>query len=111
MESARSMTIVVTDASFQRDVLSAAKPVLVDFWTEWCAPCKPLGAALDELTAELGDKIVITKLNAEENPAVTAKYGVRGFPTLMIFKDGQVAASRNGAMPKQKLKEWIAQSL
>src|SRR5215470_15974469 len=105
------MSVNVSDATFQRDVLASSKPVLVDFWTEWCAPCKPLAASLDELATELGDKIVIAKVNAELSPNITNKYGVRGFPTMMIFKDGQVAASRSGAMPKQKIKEWIAQSI
>jgi thioredoxin 1 len=104
------MSVDVTDATFQRDVLSSSKPVLVDFWTEWCAPCKPLAVSLDELSAELSN-IVIAKVNAETSPNVTNKYGVRGFPTMLIFKDGQVLASRSGAMPKQKLKEWIAQSI
>jgi len=105
------MSVNVSDATFEREVLASPKPVLVDFWTEWCAPCKPLAVSLDELSAELGDKIVIAKLNAETSPNVTNKYGVRGFPTLLIFKGGQVAASRSGAMPKQKIKEWIAQSI
>ena len=105
------MSVTVSDATFQREVLASPKPVLVDFWTEWCAPCKPLAASLDELALELGDKIVIAKVNAETSPNVTNKYGVRGFPTMLIFKDGQVAASRSGAMPKQKIKEWIAQSI
>jgi thioredoxin 1 len=105
------MSVNVSDATFQRDVLASPKPVLVDFWTEWCAPCKPLAVSLDELSAELGDKIVIAKVNAELSPNITNKYGVRGFPTMLIFKDGQVAASRSGAMPKQKIKEWIAQSI
>ena len=105
------MSVTVSDATFQRDVLASSKPVLVDFWTEWCAPCKPLAVSLDELSLELGDKIVIAKVNAETSPNVTNKYGVRGFPTMLIFKDGQVAASRSGAMPKQKIKEWIAQSI
>ncbi|MBL9099098.1 MAG: thioredoxin [Alphaproteobacteria bacterium] len=105
------MSVIVTDATFQRDVLSSAKPVLVDFFTEWCAPCKPLAAALDELSAELAPKITIAKVNAETSPSVTNKYGVRGFPTMLIFKDGQVLASRSGAMPKQKLREWIEQSV
>ena len=105
------MSVTVSDATFQREVLASPKPVLVDFWTEWCAPCKPLAVSLDELALELGDKIVIAKVNAETSPNVTNKYGVRGFPTMLIFKDGQVAASRSGAMPKQKLKEWIAQSI
>lgn len=105
------MSVNVSDATFQRDVLASSKPVLVDFWTEWCAPCKPLAVSLDELSAELGDKIVIAKVNAETSPNIANKYGVRGFPTMMIFKDGQVAASRSGAMPKQKIKEWITQSI
>ena len=105
------MSVIVTDATFQRDVLSSPKPVLVDFFTEWCAPCKPLAASLDELSAELASKITIAKVDAESNPAVTNKYGVRGFPTMLIFKDGQVLASRSGAMPKQKLREWIEQSV
>jgi thioredoxin 1 len=105
------MSVDVTDATFQRDVLSSAKPVLVDFWTEWCAPCKPLAAVLDELSGELNGRITIAKVNAETSPTVTNKYGVRGFPTLLIFKDGQVLASRSGAMPKQKLREWIDQSI
>jgi thioredoxin 1 len=105
------MSVTVTDATFQRDVLAASKPVLVDFFTEWCAPCKPLAASLDELSKEIGDKITIAKLNAEDSPAITNKYGVRGFPTMLIFKDGEVLASRAGAMPKGKIKEWIEQSI
>ena len=105
------MSVNVSDATFQRDVLASSKPVLVDFWTEWCAPCKPLAILLDELAVELGDKIVIAKVNAETSPNTANKYGVRGFPTMLIFKDGEVAASRSGAMPKQKIKEWIAQSI
>ena len=105
------MSVAVTDSSFQRDVLGSAKPVLVDFFTEWCAPCKPLAVSLDELSREIGDKITIVKVNAEENPNITNKYGVRGFPTMLIFKGGEVAASRSGAMPKGKLREWIEQSI
>lgn len=105
------MSVAVTDSSFQRDVLGSAKPVLVDFFTEWCAPCKPLAVSLDEISREIGDKITIVKVNAEENPNITNKYGVRGFPTMLIFKGGEVAASRSGAMPKGKLKEWIEQSI
>ena len=105
------MSVTVTDANFQREVLSSSKPVLVDFWTDWCAPCKPLGVALDELSGEMGDRVVIAKINAETSPQVTQKYGVRGFPTMLIFKGGEVAAMRNGAMLKSKLKEWIEQSI
>ncbi len=105
------MSVTVTDATFQRDVLGSHKPVLVDFFTEWCAPCKPLAVLLDELSGEIGDKITIVKVNAEASPTVTNKYGVRGFPTMLIFKGGEVAASRSGAMPKNKIREWIEQSI
>ena len=105
------MSVTVTDATFQRDVLGSAKPVLVDFFTDWCAPCKPLGVALEELSSEIGDKITIAKVNAEECPNAANKYGVRGFPTMLIFKGGEVLASRSGAMPKGKIKEWIEQSI
>lgn len=105
------MSVTVTDATFQRDVLTSPKPVLVDFFTEWCAPCKPLSVSLDELSGEIGDKITIVKVNAEMSPTITNKYGVRGFPTMLIFKGGEVAASRSGAMPKNKIREWIEQSI
>jgi thioredoxin 1 len=105
------MSVTVTDATFQRDVLGSQKPVLVDFFTEWCAPCKPLAVSLDELAGEIGDKITIVKVNAEASPNATNKYGVRGFPTMLIFKGGEVAASRSGAMPKNKIREWIEQSI
>jgi thioredoxin 1 len=97
----------VTDASFQGDVLGAKKPVLVDFWAEWCGPCKQIGPSLEELSTELGDKVTIVKLNVDENPTTPTKYGVRGIPTLMIFRDGQVAATKVGALPKSKILEWI----
>lgn len=105
------MTAKVTDASFERDVLGSSKPVLVDFWAEWCGPCKQISPALDELSKELGAKIEVVKLNIDENPNVPGKYGVRGIPTLMIFKGGQVTATKVGAMPKQLIKAWIEQSI
>jgi thioredoxin 1 len=92
-------------------VLGSSKPVLVDFWAEWCGPCKQISPALDELSKELGAKIEVVKLNIDENPNVPGKYGVRGIPTLMIFKGGQVAATKVGAMPKQLIKAWIEQSI
>jgi thioredoxin 1 len=100
-------TSKVTDASFQSDVLGSSKPVLVDFWAEWCGPCKQIGPALEELAKELDGKVAIVKLNVDENPTTPTKYGVRGIPTLMIFRDGQVAATKVGALPKSKILEWI----
>ncbi|MBG51210.1 MAG: thioredoxin TrxA [Alphaproteobacteria bacterium] len=100
-------TSKVTDSSFEADVIDAGKPVLVDFWAEWCGPCKQIGPALEELAGDLGDRLTIAKINIDENPNVPTKYGVRGIPTLMLFKDGQVAATKVGALPKNKIKEWI----
>jgi thioredoxin 1 len=103
--------VKVSDSSFQNDVLNSKKPVVVDFWAEWCSPCKMIAPALDELANELGDKITIVKLNIDENPGVPQRYGVRGVPTLMIFSQGQVAATKVGALPKSKIKEWIESSI
>jgi thioredoxin 1 len=101
----------VTDSSFEADVLKAAGPVLVDFWAEWCGPCRQIAPALEELANTLAAKITVAKINIDENPATPGKYGVRGIPTLMIFKDGQVAATKIGALPKSKLFEWVESSL
>jgi thioredoxin 1 len=97
----------VTDDSFNADVLKAETPVLVDFWAEWCGPCKQIAPALEALAKEMNDKVTIAKLNIDENPMTPSKYGVRGIPTLMLFKDGQVAATKIGALPKGKLSEWL----
>ena len=100
-------TKAVTDTSFATDVLKAEGPVLVDFWAEWCGPCKAIAPALEELASTLQGKVTVAKMNIDDNPATPKKYGVRGIPTLMLFKSGQVAATKIGALPKGKLMEWV----
>ena len=103
-------TVTVTDESFEQDVLKAGKPVLVDFWAEWCGPCKQIAPALDQISEELADFVTIAKVNIEESPTTPSRYGVRGIPTMMLFKDGQMASMKVGAMPKQKILEWLAEN-
>ena len=100
-------TSKVTDTSFDADVLRATGPVLVDFWAEWCGPCKMIAPFLEELAGEMDGKVTIAKINIDENPQTPMKYGVRGIPTLILFKNGQVAATKIGALPKTKLAEWV----
>ncbi len=101
----------VTDSSFQTDVLGADGPVLVDFWAEWCGPCKMIAPALEELSEELGEKVTIAKLNIDENPDAPAKYGVRGIPTMILFKNGEPAATKVGAEPKSRIQGWLEGAL
>ena len=103
-------TTKVTDDSFEAQVLQAGKPVLVDFWAEWCGPCKQMNPALDQLSEELADQVTVAKVNIDENPMSPGRYGVRGIPTLLLFKDGQVASMKVGAMPKSKILEWLGES-
>jgi thioredoxin 1 len=106
-----SHTIHVSDASFEADVLKAAGPVLVDFWAEWCGPCKMIAPALDEIARDLNGKLTVAKINIDHNQQTPKRYGVRGIPTLMIFKDGQVAATKIGNMPKRQLADWVESAI
>jgi len=100
-------TTKVTDSSFKDDVLDASGLVLVDFWAEWCGPCKQIAPALDEISQEMNGSLKIAKINIDENPNTPTKYGVRGIPTLMLFKDGEIAATKVGASPKSAIEDWI----
>ena len=101
----------VTDATFEADVLQAAQPILVDYWAEWCGPCKMIAPILDELSTTYAGKLQVAKMNVDENREIPAKFGIRGIPTLMLFKDGQLAATKVGAMSKAQLTAFVDQQL
>ena len=101
------MPATVTDASFDSDVLGSSEPVVVDFWAEWCGPCRMISPALEEIATEMEGKVKIAKLNVDENPDITIRYGVRSIPTLIMFKNGEPTSMQVGAVPKSRLSDWI----
>ena len=103
-----AFSAIVTDSSFETDVILSAEPVVVDFWAEWCGPCRTIAPALEEIASDLQGQVKIAKLNVDENPGAAGKYGVRSIPTLMIFKDGKSVATKVGAGPKSELSRWIS---
>ena len=104
-------TIQVTDATFEEEVLKSDKPVVLDFWAPWCGPCKQIGPSLEEISDEMKDKITVAKVNIDENPVTPTKYGVRGIPTMLVFKGGEAAATTVGAISKPAIVEWIEESI
>ena len=104
-------TTSVSDSDFDAQVLKSEKPVLVDFWAEWCGPCKMIGPSLEEISEELGEQVDIVKLNIDDHPDTPAKYGVRGIPTMILFKNGEIADTKVGAAPKAQLKSWLEAAL
>ena len=104
-------TVKISDSSFDEDVLKSSKPVIVDFWAEWCGPCKMSAPALEEISNEMSDQVTVAKLNIDDNPGTPSNYGVRGIPTLIMFKDGQAVAQKIGALPKSELKRWVEDAI
>ena len=104
-------TKIVTDQNFAADVLASDKPVLLDFWAKWCGPCRMIAPALEEISNTLGDKVTIAKINIDENPETPGKYGVRGIPTMLLFKNGEVAAQKVGAAPRGQIQDWLEAQL
>ena len=102
-----AITVAVSDDEFEAKVLKAEGLVLVDFWAEWCGPCKMIAPALEEIAADMGDKVTVAKINIDDNPETPSKYGVRGIPTLMLFKNGEVASTKVGALPKSQIVQWV----
>jgi thioredoxin 1 len=100
-------TLATTDATFEADVLQSTHPVLVDFWAEWCGPCKQIGPALEAISDELAGSLSVAKINIDESPTTPARYGVRGIPTMMLFREGRMVDMKLGAMPKSKILDWL----
>ncbi len=104
-------TINVTDENFETEVIKSNKPVVVDFWAEWCGPCKMIGPILEELSSEMSDKVIIAKHNIDEEPNTPTKYGIRGIPTMLLFKENELKATKVGASTKSDIKSWIEQNI